>query len=252
MAYNIKMLTVEGKNRILLQNNDVLTHQVAKTDSLLSNRIWHVDSRISSSYSGTGTTWYDINTGSTTNDVTLTNVTYSDPALVYNGTTSVSKSSLVSSSRNNITLECVFKSNDVTSGFQAIIYNGRDNSSIGSGYGLSINQNAGTGNSGELWLLYCSKKWWNCNTYLSNNTYYHVVLAIKNDYNPVVYVNGVEVLNETGSAVLANTPTIETGIGYSSYDLATKVLNGSTVFGAIYNKTLTSTEVTEMYNLHKI
>jgi len=227
------------------------------TDGLVLN----LDAGDTSSYPGSGTTWYDISGNG--NHVTLYNgITYSDGALVGNSTSSAygrTNNTLNLSSTNKITVFSIFK--DPTPLSPRILYEHTGNwNSVNSnygGFGLSCNTNGTSYVENGLHIqLRGNVGYSGRNTYSPNLSNYQVYTTVY-DFSQTVgdnetknYINGEIVTTTFGSTFNAN----NTGSFGNDY-LYLWSRGGSISFNdgklarlIIYNRALSSTEIQQNYN----
>ena len=197
-----------------------------------------------SSYSGSGSTWYDIS--GLNNNGTISGATYSPTESGYfdfNGSSDFVSLPLVTSTTNNVTIEGWFNSDIVSQSGQMIIYNGSDLNA--NGYGFSINTE-GT-SSGNLYALYGGISWFDTGVSLSSNTWYQVVMIITGT-SLTLFLNNSQIFTTNTSN--PSTPTLYTEIGRNDYPAA-RYFNGKISILKIWTKGLSSQEIQNEWNTYK-
>ena len=198
---------------------------------------FYVDAGLSESYSGTGTTWYDISGNS--RNLTMNSLSYSSNNggyIIFDGShTADSVSTYSIDFTNGITVECVAKFSGFGSeGLFAF------NTPMNSDY---INVQAQGNNI--RWEVDAGSSFTTSGS-LSSNTWYHVTCVYEVSSSTArIYINGVE--NNTAS--LSRSGLIQT----SSFVLGLwdGYLNGNIALSRMYNKVLNSTEVLQNFNATK-
>lgn len=230
--------------RFIYNNHNVgeVVTTTTTTMAELSDLIHCLDAGNSSSYPGTGTLWTDVS--SNAKHSTLVNCTYSDGAIVFNGTNSYSSGATITGKTASFTMEAVFKTANYANNGQFIYSNGSDLN--GNGYGFSINQEGTT--NGHFFLLYQGVAWYDTNIICASNTWYHVSVVVNSSRVSTVYWNGVTGYTSGSSTI--NTPTVGHFVGKNNYP-AQRHFEGSIASVRMYNRELNSTEAAQVYNAHK-
>ena len=202
---------------------------------------FYVDAGLSESYSGTGTTWYDISGNS--RNLTMNSLSYSSSNggyIIFDGShTADSFSTYSINFTNGFTVECVARFSG--SGSEGLFaFNEPMNGNYinvqaqGNNIRWEVDQGSSFTTSGSL----------------SSNTWYHITCVYEGDSNNTsatarIYINGVE--NNTAS--LGRSGLIQT----SSFVLGLwdGYLNGNISLSRLYNKVLNSTEVLQNFNVTK-
>lgn len=202
---------------------------------------FYVDAGLSESYSGTGTTWYDISGNS--RNLTMNSLSYSSNDggyIIFDGShTADSVSTYSINFTNGFTVECVARFSG--SGSEGLFaFNEPMNGNYinvqaqGNNIRWEVDQGSSFTTSGSL----------------SSNTWYHITCVYEGDSNNTsatarIYINGVE--NNTAS--LGRSGLIQT----SSFVLGLwdGYLNGNIALSRMYNKVLNSTEVLQNFNATK-
>lgn len=193
------------------------------------------------SYSS-GSTWFDrsgVNNNGTINGANYDSSGYFD----FDGSNDYISIPLVTSSNNNITIECWFNSDDVNQSGQMIIYNGSDLNA--NGYGLAINTESTT--SGNIFVLYGGLVWIDTGVTASSNTWYHLSMTISGT-TLRVYLNGSQIFTTTVSN--PNTPTLHTEVGRNDYNAA-RYFNGKISIIKIWDRVLNSIDISSEWNRYK-
>jgi hypothetical protein len=228
---------------------DVGRTHIATKGIVQSGLVLNLDAGVSSSYSGSGTTWTDLsglgNTGTLTNGPTYSSS--NGGSLVFDGTNDyVSCGSVSSNLSSGVSFQLIFKSSDLTSRQQGLLT--YQSGTIGNPY---INLWC-PGDGRVRWETYTSTSP-NVGTSifsanLSNNVWYHIIGTYSsNGTNATVriYVNGVENTSSTISAPnFSNSYNYTLEIGrYQNFG----VLLGNIATAQIYNRALAAAEIQQNF-----
>jgi hypothetical protein len=203
---------------------------------------FYVDAGQVSSYSGTGTTWYDISGNS--RNLTMDSLSYSSNNggyIIFDGSHTADSGSTYSINfSNGFTVESVAK-------FSGSSYEGLF---AFNGNGDFMNIQAQGGNN-VRWEVESAESFTSTNT-LSSNTWYHITCVYEGDSNNTsgtarIYINGVE--NNTTSlnanrAGQNQTSDFVLGL-WDGY------LTGNIALSRMYNRVLTPTEVLQNFDATK-
>ena len=203
---------------------------------------FYVDAGLSESYSGTGTTWYDISGNS--RNLTMNSLSYSSNNggyIIFDGShTADSVATYSINFSNGFTVESVAKFSG--SSYEGLFaFNDPTN-------GNYINVQA-QGGTNIRWEVDQSSSLTTTNS-LSSNTWYHVTCVYEGDSNNTsgtarIYINGVE--NNTaslGRSGQSQTSNFKLGLHDGN-------LTGNIALSRMYNKVLNSTEVLQNFNATK-
>ena len=209
--------------------------------------VFAVDAANYQSYPGSGTTWTDL-AGS--NDGTLTNGPTFDSgnggSIAFDGSDDKVTFSSAPSFYTNYTIECIFKADNLPT----------NTATIGRGL-VSWGENTNykrralvlwNGGHASYWTVRSSTFSSNPEgtTQIQNNTWYYAAVSLNSSNTCKIYVNGEL---ETTSTNTTSTPTTNTFLlgdtGYPEY------LEGNIATAKVYNRVLSSTEVTQNYNALK-
>ena len=203
---------------------------------------FYVDAGLSESYSGTGTTWYDISGNS--RNLTMNSLSYSSNNggyIIFDGShTADSVSTYSIDFTNGFTVESVAKFSG--SGYEGLFaFNDATN-------GNYINAQAQDGIN-IRWEVDQGSSFTTTNS-LTSSTWYHVTCVYEGDSNNTsgtarIYINGVE--NNTaslGRSGQSQTSNFELGLHDGN-------LTGNIALSRMYNKVLNSTEVLQNFNATK-
>lgn len=227
---------------------DLISQQVFKSegqwpssDIVTQGLIMHLDAGDSSSYPGTGSTWYDISGNS--NDATLTHVSYSGTPATYSSSdggviefdgVDDKVSCLNLSSYSNLTIEMwIYDTRNLSAAIGDIAtYAGR-----GSGGSYTFNTSGGFSTNGNG----------NVNRNITatvppQNQWYHFCYV----KNGSLWLDNTEYSNSSGSD--GSYVSLEIG---ESRTHVNSYLNGKVSNVRVYNRSLTSTEVSQNYNATK-
>lgn len=204
---------------------------------------FYVDAGQVSSYSGTGTTWYDISGNS--RNLTMNSLTYNSANggyIQFDGShTADSGSTYTINFSNGFTVESVAKFSG--SGYEGLF---AFNNPMSSDY---INVQAQGNNI--RWELESGQSFTSTGA-LSSNTWYHITCVYEGDSNNTsgtarIYINGVE--NNTASLNANRTGQNQT----SNFVLGLwdGYLTGNIALSRMYNRVLTSTEVLQNFDATK-
>jgi hypothetical protein len=202
-----------------------------------SGLVLDLDAAKLASYPGTGTTWYDIsgngNNGTLTNGPTFTGIG-KQAAIVFDGvddyvSTSTSRNA---TTNQDYTITTVFKITSFTSTDMRIF-------------------GATSGNSNQLsagWDTTTFKLWlggtWNNSSFTSNtNTVYHLTV-VHNNTDTLIYVNG------TYNSTISGKTSYFDNLGFAQplILLYGSYFNGNIYTSQVYNRALSSTEITQNFN----
>jgi hypothetical protein len=207
---------------------------------VLDGLVLYVDAGITLSYPGSGTTWTDINGLGSKNNGTLTNgPTYNSAnggSIVFDGTDDYVVFSQVPTLTNQLTMECWFYLNAIQFRNQNRLISNGDNYVI---YLASTSQLSFYMNN-QGGYIYSTG-----NSFL--NSWNHIV-ATYNGTNRAIYINGVLKTTSNASGNVPNGNILNIG-AYQNDSAYT--INGRMSQVRIYNKGLTSSEVTQNYNATK-
>jgi len=207
------------------------------------NLQFYVDAGLTESYSGTGTTWYDISGNS--RNLTMDSLSYSSNNggyIIFDGShTADSVATYSINFSNGFTVESVAKFSG--SGLEGLFaFNGG---------GDFMNLQAQNG-ANVRWEIESGQSFTSTDT-LSSNTWYHFTCVYEGDSNNTsgtarIYINGVE--NGTASLSANRLGQIQTsnfvlGEHYGSY------LTGNIALSRMYNNVLTPIEVLQNFNATK-
>ena len=225
--------------------HSVTASSVGWTSSLPSSYVtenlqFYVDAGLPSSYSGTGTTWYDISGNS--RNLTMNSLSYSSNDggyIIFDGShTADSVATYSINFSNGFTVESVAKFSG----------SGQEGLFAFNGNGEFINVQA-QGGTNIRWEVDQGSSFETTNS-LSSNTWYHVTCVYEGDSNNTsatarIYINGVE--NNTaslGRSGQSQTSNFKLGLHDGN-------LTGNIALSRMYNKVLNSTEVLQNFNYTK-
>ena len=203
---------------------------------------FYVDAGLSESYSGTGTTWYDISGNS--RNLTMNSLSYSSNDggyIIFDGShTADSVATYSINFSNGFTVESVAKFSG--SSYEGLFaFNDPTN-------GNYINVQA-QGGTNIRWEVDQSSSLTTTNS-LTSSTWYHVTCVYEGDSNNTsgtarIYINGVE--NNTASLGRSGqSQTSNFKLGFHD-----GFLSGNIALSRMYNKVLNSTEVLQNFNATK-
>lgn len=207
------------------------------------NLQFYVDAGLPSSYSGTGTTWYDISGNS--RNLTMNSLSYSSNDggyIIFDGShTADSVATYSINFSTGFTVEVVAKFSG--SGQEGLFaFNGDGKFINVQAQGTNIRWEVDSGSSFET-----------INS-LSSNTWYHVTCVYEGSSNGSsetarIYINGVE--NNTGSLYADRTGTSQNQTSNFVLGLHDGYLNGNIALSRMYNKVLSPSEVLKNFNYTK-
>ncbi len=122
------------------------------------------------------------------------------------------------------------------------VYNGNDSG----GFGFGVGNGAGVSGS-KLQLLFGSVNWLDTGYTLTNNKWYHVVVA-RDSGTTRVYVNGVVLATTFADTPLAVVNKFTIGDQLDAANSPYRFFNGTVDDVRIYNRTLSATEVNQLYS----
>jgi hypothetical protein len=215
------------------------------------NLVLYYDPSNSSSYSGTGTTVNDLSGNGLSG--TMSNVSFTDPYFSYNGSSSeisVPDNALLEPGSGDWTIE-FWINHSVISGTSKILIGKTDGGGPADwGYGLRTGPLGNTfmeiGNGGATTVK-------TPETTLSINTWYQVVGVWTNvtSNSLALYVNGSLIGSNSHSFTSIKNTTSPLYIGSFNGGQFSQWLNGRMGVVRMYNKALTSSEITQNYNADK-
>ena len=227
--------------------HSVTASNIGWTSSLPSSYVtenlqFYVDAGLPSSYSGTGTTWYDISGNS--RNLTMNSLSYSSNDggyIIFDGShTADSVATYSINFSNGFTVESVAK-------FSGSDYEGlfAFNDATNGNY-INVQAQGGTN---IRWEVDQSSSFETTNS-LTSNTWYHVTCVYEGDSNNTsatarIYINGVE----NGTASLGRSGQSQT----SNFVLGLHDgnLTGNIALSRMYNKVLSPSEVLQNFNYTK-
>lgn len=202
--------------------------------------VFYLDATNPKSYSGTGTTWYDLSKNG--NNATLANVIYINGNLSFNGTTSMASklsASGIPIGNASRTISGWFNRQGTgTSDQQPIIWMG--------GNGTSTSFNIGVRSNYSDNITFSSYGSYNVNDFVSGvvatiGTWFHVVATL--DGNTMkMYINGELNMTQTLPTLNVNNNV------YIGKESGGRALNGLINSVSIYNKALSANEVKQNFN----
>jgi len=212
------------------------------TAYVTENLQFYVDAGLPESYSGTGTTWYDIS-GNSRNLLTMNGLSYSSNNggyIIFDGSHQAVSNSYTINFSNGFTVESVAK-------FSGSEYEGLFKFNGGGDY---INLQA-QGGTNVRWEVDSGQAFTSSNT-LSPNTWYHFTCVYEGDSNNTsgtarIYINGVENNSTSLSANrVGQNQTSDFILGSQDGNLT-----GNIALSRMYNKVLTPMEVLQNFNATK-
>ena len=228
--------------------HSVTASSVGWTSSLPSSYVtenlqFYVDAGLPSSYSGTGTTWYDISGNS--RNLTMNSLSYSSNDggyIIFDGShTADSVATYSINFSNGFTVESVAKFSG----------SGQEGLFAFNGNGEFINVQAQETNI--RWEVDQGSSFETTNS-LTSSTWYHVTCVYEGTSNGSsatarIYINGVE--NNTGSLYADRTGTSQSQTSNFELGLHDGNLTGNIALSRMYNKVLSPSEVLQNFNYTK-
>ena len=227
--------------------HSVTASNIGWTSSLPSyvteNLQFYVDAGLPSSYSGTGTTWYDISGNS--RNLTMNSLSYSSNDggyIIFDGShTADSVATYSINFSNGFTVESVAKFSG----------SGQEGLFAFNGNGEFINVQAQETNI--RWEVDQGSSFETTNS-LTSSTWYHVTCVYEGTSNGSsatarIYINGVE--NNTGSLYADRTGTSQSQTSNFELGLHDGNLTGNIALSRMYNKVLSPSEVLQNFNYTK-
>ena len=226
--------------------HSVTASNIGWTSSLPSSYVtenlqFYVDAGLPSSYSGTGTTWYDISGNS--RNLTMNSLSYSSNNggyIIFDGSHTADSSAYSINFSNGFTVEVVAK-------FSGSDYEGlfAFNEPMNGNY-INVQAQGGTN---IRWEVDSGSSFTTTNS-LTSNTWYHVTCVYEGDSNNTsatarIYINGVE--NNT-SSLFRSGQNQTSNFVLGEWD---DYLTGNIALSRMYNKVLNSTEVLQNFNATK-
>lgn len=229
-----------------------LSNAYGKSTIIKTGLVFYVDAGFSHSYSGSGTTWFDISgTGA---HLTLSGSPTFDSSgfFTFNGSSQYGRSTVLPTAAiNNYALVAMVRPANLSQ-FGLFLSNGRDDSVTApfNGYAVGIGSGVSSGTpvaGSKLQGLNSNVSWLNPNyTFPAANAWYFVVQT-REAGTTKWYVNGVQTAATSASAPVAPTQGCVVGAGFGSAPL--RYFNGAISFAAIYNTALTAAQVTTNFNI---
>lgn len=219
----------------------ILTSKSGETPIVTSGLIAFYDAGNTLSYSGTGSTWFDIS-GNSLNATLINSPVYSTlngGNLIFNGTTqyvTIPHNTLFNFT-TGLTISVWIKTSD---SFNAYITNKGENS-----FFFSIGPTGQPSSKASLFLQGTSGSWAQSVANVSTGSWINIT-ATWNSLNTIFYINGL--LDST----YARPGTLATGTSPVTFCYrSTPSLNGSLSNYMFYNRALTATEVLQNFNSKK-
>jgi hypothetical protein len=191
------------------------------------------------SYPGTGTTWFDISGNS--NDATLTNTTYSNGYLSFNGSSSKVTTSYTANPQN-ASFAAWVNCNNVST-YNNFISKGFYSGGSNTNYVFLVNY----ADARPKFTVRLNSNQRDCQSSvaMTNNTWHHVVGTVSSTGDMKIYLDGTQTGSQTGAPARNMTQSILSGV----------YLNGNQQFFSgeiskiqVYDTVLTATDVTDLYN----
>lgn len=258
----VDLTSIDSLSGLSLSNIASISGLDTPENSIVTTGLYHHwDASDTSSYSGTGYTWTDLeanNNLSLYGGVDTSFVSTSPEHFDFDGVNDYAGTSTWSQpSSSNFSIEtwvrfdgqgtynqmvCTSQADRV---FTFILFNNRTNAPAGTPRGMVFAVWDGNGSSSNtlLGVVYAP-------TALSTNTWYHVV-AIRNGAKIYIYINGTEDANASISSSTALNTSSVFEIGRRSITSAPDYLNGDIGELRFYEKALTSTEVSSNWGATK-
>lgn len=243
-AKYVKLVPVTWNNHITLRMGLLVKPNLFATDNL----VVHYNPKMTESYAGTGTTLYDLSANGLTG--TMSNITYSNAAFAFNGTSSqvnISDNAVLEPGTGSWSIE-VWMKNAGSSGTVVGKYGAGGTSNIIS-YAIRL---------GGVNLIRCdysngSSAQSTDNFTFNNNAWVQMVYVWdKTNNNIYTYANGV--LQQTKSiSITGGIYNSTTGLYLGSYNGGEypQYFNGQMGVVRIYKKALSATEVLKNYDANK-
>jgi hypothetical protein len=191
------------------------------------------------SYPGTGTTWFDISGNS--NDATLTNTTYSNGYLSFNGSSSKVTTSYTANPQN-ASFAAWVNCNNVST-YNNFISKGFYSGGSNTNYVFLVNY--ADARPKLAVRLNGNQRDCQSSVAMTNNTWHHVVGTVSSTGDMKIYLDGTQTGSQTGAPARNMTQSILSGV----------YLNGNQQFFSgeiskiqVYDTVLTATDVTDLYN----
>ena len=191
------------------------------------------------SYPGTGTTWFDISGNS--NDATLTNTTYSNGYLSFNGSSSKVTTSY-STNTSNASFAAWVNCNNVST-YNNFIGKGYYSNSNNANYVILVNYaNASPVFTIRLNGLVVSAQ---SSVAMTNNTWHHLVGTVSSTGDMKIYLDGTQTGSQTGAPARNMTQILLSGV---YLDGNQQFFSGEISKIQVYDTVLTAADVTDLYN----
>lgn len=234
--------------------NQLYPRFIRKSKPVSTNLVLHLDPKRLTSYPETGTTIYDLSGNSL--DGTLSNLTFTSPALVFNGSTSqisVNDNSLLEPGSGNWTMEAWFKLANVTGskvilgkfdtggGPQDVSYSIRVS-------GPNLFAQIGNGLGGVLNTHYANSG----NYTVAAGTWYQALYVYSNSGDTLkTYINGELVASV--SCTIGNLLNTTTNLYIGSYNNGefSQFFNGSIGIVRLYGTALTDIQVAQNFDANR-
>lgn len=225
--------------------NDGRTH-IATKGVVQSGLVLNLDAGVSSSYPGSGTTWTDLSGNN--NNGTLTNgPTFSSGnggSIVFDNTDDGialgNTSTFISASQSTITLNTWLRTN-VYFAYRKILYAGQKNASSIGGLYFSIGPSPYNLYLGVITSAGDQSAVYNQNI---STTVYSNICGTYDGSNIKLYLNGSLVATQPQTGNIINTGIMR----ISGYDNNVECWNGNISGFQIYNRALSSTEISQNFN----
>jgi hypothetical protein len=191
------------------------------------------------SYPGTGTTWFDISGNS--NDATLTNTTYSNGYLSFNGSSSKVTTSY-STNTSNASFAAWVNCNNVST-YNNFVSKGYYSSGSNTNYLHLVNY----ANASPVFTIRLngSSVSAQSSVAMTNNTWHHVVGTVSSTGDMKIYLDGTQTGSQTGAPARNMTQSVLSGV---YLDGNQQFFSGEISKIQVYDTVLTATDVTDLYN----
>jgi hypothetical protein len=233
--------------KAFLNNNQIWPTTSYTTNGL----VLHYDPSNTSSYPGSGTTINDLSGNG--RHGTMSNISHTSPYFTYNGSSSnisVADNALLEPGSGDWSIEMWVNQSTITGSTRTLIAKTDGGNTADWGYGLRTLSNGNT----YMEMANGSAGVTSPSSTLSTNTWYQVVGVWTNvaSNTLVLYVNGVSIGTRFHSFVSVKNTTSPLYIGsFGDGSVFGQWLNGRMGIVRMYNKSLTSTEVLNNYNVDK-
>ena len=228
-----------------------MSASVGPTTIIDDSLVLHLDAANSRSYPGTGTVWTDLSGNG--NNGTLVNGTGYNSAnggsMVFDGVNdycSIVSSPSIDITGGNITIEVIYKNNDLASATHGDGLISKGSGSNDGQYEILLIQSGGKNTA--YFRCYAMGTYTSANILMDIGITYNVTCVLNNGYARI-YINGEE--NGSGvqlpNSIVSRTQSLVVGSRQLQAGASSSAVNGNIYSAKVYNRALTAAEVRQNF-----